>query len=71
MEVFQIRLRRPDSREICPGAKPDTCLKPVTNQVYRGVPMTCDVRTYMDVGQYYGPPGCIYNQFRLGDTAQK
>ncbi|KAI3428137.1 hypothetical protein D9Q98_006520 [Chlorella vulgaris] len=70
LEVFQIRLRRPDSREICLAAKPDTCLKPVTNQVYRGVPMTCDVRTYMDVGQYYGPPGCIYNQFRLGDTTQ-
>ncbi|KAI3432264.1 hypothetical protein D9Q98_003824 [Chlorella vulgaris] len=39
VDAFQIRLRRPDGREICPGANPAACLKPVTNQL-------CQTRSY-------------------------
>lgn len=69
VDAFQIRLRRPDGREICPGANPAACLKPVTNQLYEGVLMNCGSK-FMEA-QDFGPPGCIYSQFRLGDSAKR
>jgi hypothetical protein len=56
---FQFRLRRPDSIEI-KGIAP-------VKVTYGAKVMDCNRKGLMDPGQSYGPVGCLYDQWRLGD----
>ncbi len=56
---YQFRLRRPDSIEI-KGIAP-------VKVTYGSKVMDCNRKGLMDPGQSYGPVGCLYDQWRLGD----